>query len=134
MQVSDARIACSTILLGIVGRPSSIGQQRAEHYHQVKAVNLQLNADEGGRIIKCLHVTYKNSRLAMVIPVCRLCKAKGVVAMLEEHIDTDYIQPVSTSPWENEFAGSFNGGGFQHNFLNTELFTTAAKAQILAGR
>ena len=69
MQVSDARIACSTILLGIVGRPSSIGQQRAEHYHHVQAVDLQLNADEGGRIIKCLHVTYKNSRLAMVIPI-----------------------------------------------------------------
>lgn len=42
---------------------------------------------------------------------------------------TAYIAP--GSPWENGFAESFNGR-FRDEFLNTELFTTAAEAQILA--
>jgi len=37
------------------------------------------------------------------------------------------------SPWENGFAESFNGC-FRDEFLNTELFTTAPEAQILADR
>jgi transposase InsO family protein len=37
------------------------------------------------------------------------------------------------SPWENGFAESFNGR-FRDEFLNTELFTTAPEAQILADR
>ena len=44
---------------------------------------------------------------------------------------TDYIKP--GSPWENGFAESFNGR-FRDEFLNTELFTTAPEAQILADR
>ena len=44
---------------------------------------------------------------------------------------TAYIAP--GSPWENGFAESFNGR-FRDEFLNTELFTTAPEAQILAGR
>ncbi len=42
-----------------------------------------------------------------------------------------YIEP--GSPWENGFAESFNGR-FRDEFLNTELFTTAPEAQILADR
>jgi transposase InsO family protein len=37
------------------------------------------------------------------------------------------------SPWENGFAESFNGR-FRDEFLNTELFTTAPEAQLLADR
>jgi len=44
---------------------------------------------------------------------------------------TAYIKP--GSPWENGFAESFNGR-FRDQFLNTELFTTALEAQILADR
>ncbi len=44
---------------------------------------------------------------------------------------TAYIEPGST--WENGFAESFNGR-FREEFLNTELFTTAPQAQILADR
>jgi transposase InsO family protein len=44
---------------------------------------------------------------------------------------TAYIAPGSA--WENGFAESFNGC-FRDEFLNTELFTTAPEAQILADR
>jgi putative transposase len=44
---------------------------------------------------------------------------------------TAYIAP--GSPWENGFAESFNGR-FRDEFLNTELFTTAPEAQLLADR
>ena len=37
------------------------------------------------------------------------------------------------SPWQNGFAESFNWR-FRDEFLNTELFTTAPEAQILADR
>jgi len=45
--------------------------------------------------------------------------------------NTAYIAP--GSPWDNGFAESFNGR-FRDEFLNTELFTTAPEAQILADR
>ena len=44
---------------------------------------------------------------------------------------TAYIAP--GSPWENGFAESFNGRS-RDEFFNTELFTTAPEAQILAHR
>jgi len=44
---------------------------------------------------------------------------------------TAYIEP--GSPWKNSFAESFNGR-FRDEFLNTELFTKAPEAQILADR
>ncbi len=44
---------------------------------------------------------------------------------------TAYIAP--GSPWENGFSESVNGR-FRDEFLNTELFTTAPEAQILADR
>ena len=52
------------------------------------------------------------------------CKASGTTK-------TAYIEP--GSPWENRFAESFNGR-FRDEFLNTELFTTAPEAQLLADR
>lgn len=44
---------------------------------------------------------------------------------------TAYIAPAS--PWENGIAESCNGR-FRDEYLNTELFTTATEAQILADR
>ncbi len=49
----------------------------------------------------------------------------------QESTSTAYIVP--GSPWENGFAESFNGR-FRDVFLNTELFTTAPEAQLLADR
>jgi putative transposase len=44
---------------------------------------------------------------------------------------TAYIEP--GSPWDNGFAEFFNGR-FRDEFLDTELFTTAAEAQLLTVR
>ncbi len=44
---------------------------------------------------------------------------------------TAYIEP--GSPWENGFAESFNRR-FRYEFLNTELFTRAPEAPLLADR
>ncbi len=49
------------------------------------------------------------------------CEARGTT--------TATIEPGSA--WENGFAESFNGR-FRDEFLNTELFTTALEAQLLA--
>ncbi|QPN66303.1 integrase core domain-containing protein [Synechococcus sp. CBW1006] len=95
--------------------------------------------------------------------MCRRFKAKDVVAVLQELTSLDpapayirsenstefiaqalrdwceasdrtitvYIEPGST--WENGVAESFIGR-FRDEFLNTELFTTAPEAQLLADR
>jgi transposase InsO family protein len=105
----------------------------------------------------------EHSRLCLTIRVGRRCKAKDVVAVLEEltslypapaFIRSDngpeYISQALRakckasgttttafikpgSPWENGFAESFNGR-FRDEFLNTELLATAPEAQILADR
>ncbi|WP_370561624.1 IS3 family transposase [Cyanobium sp. NS01] len=165
----------------------SVRRHRAEHPHQVWAMDFQFDATADGRRLKFLNVIDEHSRLCLAIRVgrrckakdvvvidehsrlClairvgRRCKAKDVVAVLEEltslypapaYIRSDngpefiaqalrdwceassttstaYIEP--GSPWENGFAESFNGR-FRDEFLNTELFTTAPEAQILADR
>ena len=105
----------------------------------------------------------EQSRLCLTIRVRRRCKAKDVVAVLEEltslypapaFIRSDngpkYISQALRgkckasgttttafikpgSPWENGFAESFNGR-FRDEFLNTELLATAPEARILADR
>ena len=141
----------------------SVRRHRAQHPHQVWAMDFQFDATADGRRLKFLNVIDEHSRLCLAIRVGRRCKAKDVVAVLEEltslypapvHIRSDngpefiaqalrdwceassttstaYIEP--GSPWENGFAESFNGR-FRDEFLNTELFTTAPEAQILADR
>ncbi|WP_370561479.1 IS3 family transposase [Cyanobium sp. NS01] len=141
----------------------SVRRHRAEHPHQVWAMDFQFDATADGRRLKFLNVIDEHSRLCLAIRVGRRCKAKDVVAVLEEltslypapaYIRSDngpefiaqalrdwceassttstaYIEP--GSPWENGFAESFNGR-FRDEFLNTELFTTAPEAQILADR
>jgi transposase InsO family protein len=141
----------------------SVRRHRAEHPHQVWAMDFQFDATADGRRLKFLNVIDEHSRLCLAIRVGRRCKAKDVVAVLEEltslypapafirsdngpefiaealrnwceastTTSTAYIAP--GSPWENGFAESFNGR-FWDEFLNTELFTTAPEAQILADR
>ena len=141
----------------------SVRRHRAEHPHQVWAMDFQFDATADGRRLKFLNVIDEHSRLCLAIRVGRRCKAKDVVAVLEElasvypapasirsdnvpefiaqalrdwceaspTTSTAYIAP--GSPWENGFAESFNGR-FRDEFLNTELFTTAPEAQILAYR
>ena len=141
----------------------SVRRHRAEHPHQVWAMDFQFDATADGRRLKFLNVIDEHSRLCLAIRVGRRCKAKDVVAVLEELISvypaptfirsdngpefiaqalrdwceasdttsTAYIEP--GSPWENGFAESFNGR-FRDEFLNTELFTTAPEAQLLADR
>jgi putative transposase len=141
----------------------SVRRHRAEHPHQVWAMDFQFDATADGRRLKFLNVIDEHSRLCLAIRVGRRCKAKDVVAVLEEltslypapafirsdngpefiaqalrdwceastTTSTAYIEP--GSPWENGFAESFNGR-FRDEFLNTELFTTAPEAQILAAR
>ncbi len=105
----------------------------------------------------------KHSRLCLAIRVGRCCKAKDVVVVLEELTSLypapafirsdngpefiaqalrDWCEASTTtstafialgSPWENGFAESFNRR-LRDKFLNTELFITAAEAQILADR
>ncbi len=104
----------------------------------------------------------EHSRLCLAIRVARRCKAKEVVAVLEEltslypaptYIRSDngpefmahslgrWSKTSGTttayiepgSPWQNGFAESLNSR-FRDEFLNTELFDTVAKAQGLADR
>ena len=138
----------------------SVRRYRAEHPHQVWAMDFQFDATADGRRLKFLNVIDEHSRFCLAIRVGRRCKAKDVVAVLEE-LSSVYPAPTyirsdngpefiaqalrdwceasdttSTayiepgSPWENGFAESFNGR-FRDEFLNTELFTTAPEAQLL---
>jgi transposase InsO family protein len=104
-----------------------------------------------GRRHKFLNVSDEHSRLRLAILVGRRCKAKDVVAVLEELTSLcptpayirsdngpefiaqslrDWCEASSTtrtasieplSPWENGFAESFNGR-FRDEFLNSQLF------------
>jgi putative transposase len=148
---------------GVEASGRSLRRRRAEHPHQVWAMDFQFYATADGRRLKFLKVIVERSRLCLPIRVGRRCKARDVVAVLEdltrgypaptfirsdngpefiaqalrdwcEAIDTTstaYIDP--GSPWENGFSESFNGR-FRDVFLNTELFTTAPEAQLLADR
>jgi transposase InsO family protein len=139
----------------------SIRRHRAEHPHQGWAMDFQFDATADGRRLKFLNVIDERSRFCLAIRVGRRCKAKDVVAVLEEltsvypapafirsdngpefiaqalrdlceasdTTSTAYIE--TGSPWENGFAESFNGR-FRDELLNTELFTTAPEAQLLA--
>jgi transposase InsO family protein len=110
-------------------------RHRAEHPHQAWAMDFQFDATADGRWLKFLNVIDEHSSLCLAIQVGRHCRAKDVVSVLEEPTSLypapAYIEP--GSPWENGFAESFNGR-FRGEFLNTELFTTAPEAQLLADR
>lgn len=139
----------------------SVRRHRAEHPHQVWAMDFQFDATADGRRLKFLNLIDEHSRLCLAIRVGRRCKAKDVVAVQEELTSLypaptiirsdsgpeflaqslqDWCEASTTtstaniapgSPWENGFAESFNGR-FRDEFLNTELFTSTPEAQILA--
>jgi putative transposase len=140
-----------------------VRRHRAQHPHQVWAMDFPFDASADGRRHKFLNGIDEHSRLCLAIRVGRRCKAKDVVAVLEEltslfsapaYIFSDngpeFISQAlrnwceasdttstayieSGSAWENGFAESFNGR-FRDEFLNIELFTTALEAQLLADR
>ncbi len=140
----------------------SVRRHRAEYPHQVWAMDFQFDATADGRRLKFLNVIDEHSRLCLAIRVGRRCKAKDVVAVLEE-LNSLYPAPAFIrsdngrefiahalkrwsensgtttaymqpgSPWQNGFAESFNSR-FRDEFLNTKLFTTVAEAQALADR
>ena len=62
----------------------SVRRHRAEHPHQVWAMDFQFDATADGRRLKFLNVIDEHSRLCLAIRVDRRCKAKDVVAVLEE--------------------------------------------------
>lgn len=125
-------------------------------------MDFQFDGTADGRRLKFLNVIDEHSRLCLAIRVDRRCKAKDVVAVLEEltsvypaptfirsdngpefiaHALRKWCQNSGTStayiepgaPWQNGFAESFNSR-FRDEFLNTELFATVAEAQGLANR
>ena len=59
-------------------------RHRAEHPHQVWAMDFQFDATADGRRLKFLNVIDEHSRLCLAIRVGRRCKAKDVVAVLGE--------------------------------------------------
>ena len=62
----------------------SVRRHRAEHPHQVWAMDFQFDATADGCRLKFLNVIHEHSRLCLAIRVGRRCKAKDVVAVLEE--------------------------------------------------
>jgi transposase InsO family protein len=124
-------------------------------------MDLQFDATADGRRLKVLNGIDEHSRLCLAIRGGRRCKAKDLVALLEEltslspalayirfdngaefisHALRNWCEASDTtstayikagSPWENGFAVSFKGR-FRDEFLNIELFTTAREDQLLA--
>ncbi len=62
----------------------SVRRHQAQHPHQVWAMDFQFDATADGRRLKFLNVIDEHSRLCLAIRVGRRCKAKDVVAVLEE--------------------------------------------------
>jgi hypothetical protein len=62
----------------------SVRRHRAEHPHQVWAMDFQFDDTADGRKLRFLEVIDEQSRLCLAIQVGRLCKAKDVEAVLEE--------------------------------------------------
>jgi transposase InsO family protein len=62
----------------------SVRRHRAEHPHQVWAMDFQFDATADGCILKFLSVIDEHSRFCLAIRVGRRCKAKDVVTVLEE--------------------------------------------------
>jgi putative transposase len=140
----------------------SVRRHKAEHPHQVWAMDFQFAPTADGRRLKFLKVIDEHSRFCLATWVGRLCKVNDVVAVLEE-LTSLYLAPAFIrsdngpkfiahalkrwsensgttmgyiepgSPWQKGFAESFNSR-FRDEFLNIELFTTVGEAQALADR
>jgi transposase InsO family protein len=92
-------------------------RHRAEHLHQVWAMDFQFDATPPSFI-------RSDNGPDFIAQSLRSCR---------ETSGTTTASIEQGSPWENGFAESFNGR-FRDEFLNTELFITAPGAQILADR
>jgi putative transposase len=105
-------------------RPSdgSVRRHQAEHLHQVWAMDFQFDANADGRRLKFLNVVDEHSRLCLAIRVGRRCKAKDVVALLQD-LTSLYPAPA--------FIRSDNDR-FRDEFLNSEPFSTPIEAQLLS--
>ena len=127
-------------------------------------MDFQFDATADGRRLRFLNIIDVHSRLCLAIRVGRRCKAKEMVAVLEELTSLFYPAPAfirsdngpefiaqaprdwcevstTTSTAYIEPGSPWeNGfaesfnGRFRDEFLNTELFTTVAEAQALADR
>jgi putative transposase len=62
----------------------SARRQRAEHPHQVRAMEFQFDAKADGRRLKFLNVIDEHSRLCLAIPLGKRCKAKDLVVVLDK--------------------------------------------------
>ena len=62
----------------------SVRRHQAVHPHQVWAMDFQFDATADGRRLKFLNVIDEHNRLCLTNRVGRRCKAKDVVAVLEE--------------------------------------------------
>ncbi len=62
----------------------SVRRHRGEHPHQVWGMDFQFDATADGRRLKFLNVIDEHSGFCLAIRVDRRCKAKDVVAVLEE--------------------------------------------------
>ena len=71
----------------------SVRRHRAQHPHEVWAMDFQFDATSDGRRLKLLNVIDEHSRLCLATRVGRRCKAKDVVAVLED-LSSLYPAPV----------------------------------------
>ena len=62
----------------------SVRRHKAEHPHQVWAMDFQFDGTADGRRLKFLNVIDEHSRFCLAIRVGRRCKAKDVLAVLKE--------------------------------------------------
>jgi putative transposase len=104
----------------------SMRRHRAEHPHQVWAMDFQFDATADGRRLKFPNVIDEHSRLCLAIRVGRRCKAKEVVAVLVE-LTSLYPSPA--------FIRSDNGPEFIAQALRdwSEASTTTSTAYIEPG-
>ena len=104
----------------------SVRRHRAEHPHQVWAMDFQFDATADGRRLKFLNVIDEHSRLCLAIRVGRRCKAKDVVTVLEE------LTSVYPAP---SFIRSDNGPEFIAQALRDwcEASSTTSTAYIALG-
>jgi len=104
----------------------SVRRHRSEYPHQVWAMDFQFDATADGRRLKFLNVIDEYSRFCLAIRVGRRCKAKDVVAVLEELTS---LYPAPT------FIRSDNGPEFLSQALRDwcETSTTTSTAYIAPG-
>lgn len=139
---------------------NSCVRRRAERKNHCWTYDFVFDVTEDGRMLKWLSMVDEFTRESVALEVQRSFTAAAVIAVLERcirergapefirsdngpefiaqairdwlassGIDTAFVAP--GSPWENAYCESFNGK-LRDEFLDRELFTTAAEARYLA--